>query len=579
MAEPLQIENLLFNKTGKRIYSEQDFKNILEDTAAILNKQLASYGVELKGGIAGVPVGRFNEGTGAQWKTAGFADALGTKGLEKFKESVETSKAAINQIKSLLDSVQSLVELLGEFESVITDPLQGIANQVIKYIRGILDNLKSTGAYFLDLTEPYYVGNDRIVVDLRNVFVESEGLEAPTYAENLPGTGERPVFRTPDEFKDETRDQYLLRIETWEQAERSRETLSRRLEEDKISWYYRYKPTTYEDFIKITAEAFLDFNDIPEGGIVGGRYRNRRLANGQLSQEEANNLSNSEQSILDLSLGGLKLKKYRPGRPQFADNSISVVYLLAIQAPNMAEFFDAFKDLQRLFGFGDEQTNASDSNLNDFIQNTVGDVPENFRTWWQLVSEWNDVISRSGNSLPVSGGAAPDFYGLSLYSMFPRLFDTLDNALTKLEAIFKETSSGLSDLFADIIDEVGFQIQRLKEVADILGRYIDLVESFLGLSVNVLKIESQKGNYDIYEQLLSATGFPLQDTGKEQWIGGYLMCVGSIDPSAKNSVDLESIIEQSAMSFDEASNQLNVGRQNVDSSQRQLDKIMKSFRF
>lgn len=553
------------DKKNAKVYGQEEFNRILTDTIEVLDKQLAQYGAKLEGDLAGVTIGKFDKGSkSAEWQSAGFANLVGEKGLEEFKKTIETAKTAISQIKSLLDSVKSLADLLSSLESIITDPLTGLATQIIKYLRAIIDNIKSTGIYTLDLTEPYYIGKNALIVDLWYNKWHGSGsfnLQEPTLKDPKKEPGTTPPNKNDPDYEDKLR-KYNANVEQ-----------KKRYELNTVQTHYRYKSTTYEDFIQMTANAFVDENDIPDRTIKGGRFRNRKLENGTITKAGTND---AKAAVADQIFDKSGFIPKRTGKPEFGKGSISGVYILAIQFPDLVDGLEGWRSFKTLFGI---EPNAAERDKDRGILKTLSDSAEDFKNvkWFDQSFNSQEVLLQAGNYIPISGGAAPDFIGTNLYDVFPGVFGRLEGILTAIEGLFKSLDTAIGDMINDILSEIAFQIKRLKALSDIINRYITLLSTLEGLSINVLKITSTDGNDDIYEQLLGATGFPLQGSGTKNYIFGFLMCVGTIDPTAKGSVDIQSIREQSMASVDEATGTLKLGRKEVDDSANQLSKVMKMF--
>ena len=99
------------------------------------------------------------------------------------------------------------------------------------------------------------------------------------------------------------------------------------------------------------------------------------------------------------------------------------------------------------------------------------------------------------------------------------------------------------DQFDALIKLVKDKIQILKNFSNQLQEIIKYFEDLLNTSLNILTIESNLGNEDIYDKLISALEAPGQDSGRRMFYGGYVIAFGTPDPNKINeSLDIDKII-------------------------------------
>jgi hypothetical protein len=330
-----------------------------------------------------------------------------------------------------------------------------------------------------------------------------------------------------------------------------------------------FRSTTYDEWIQNIADAFIDPYDLPDGKITDSYFVARKGTKIKSDIE-------SEWVSKYTTAGNLPL---RPGAPQWGLGSQAAVYVIAIVLPNVAQFGAWTSQLQgffSLFGLGLDLQGDSTSEFSASLKKYLNDATDNFKeNGTDLLNSFKAnaaIINRS----PIPGGSGLDFYGVSLESLVPKLFNVLRNLTASLEALVKNVDATLSGLFQDLLDGIDAIIGFIKSLVALIDDLLTLLDTFSSMDIKMLKVTSTKGVADIYDQLLSATEFPDQDNQKNQFIIGLAFAAGAPGPDS-SAFDFGKYIKNQKKTFDEEKGELKDMYTGSDSGQSGLNKIMSKF--
>lgn len=371
-----------------------------------------------------------------------------------------------------------------------------------------------------------------------------------------------------------------------------------------IPFYYRWKAFTYEEWIETIAEAFLDEMDLPDGALVNGTRMNRAVGRPQVKQgklgvfdeikapdlESFNKDVTSEQTneIIKYSSNllfadSIKRDRFKSGRPQFGNGSISKVAVLMISAPDITGFLVNLNLFMTLFSNTITPKNPTDWKITYERWKKESDaILGIFPTSGTIIDNeaWNDFLDTTVtknriNSL-INSGTNPDFYGVSLYSLMPELFNNIESIFYFLKNYYNDIPPLFSDQFDSLIQSVKNKIQMLKNFSKQLQNIIKYLTDILNTSISILVIDSDKGNEDIYEKLLEAKNAPGQDTGREMFYGGLVLAYGFPDINKINETfDINGLMKEMNIEWNEKTNDLNEAKTDQFNA---FDKIIKGFK-
>ena len=139
-----------------------------------------------------------------------------------------------------------------------------------------------------------------------------------------------------------------------------------------------------------------------------------------------------------------------------------------------------------------------------------------------------DALDDRGGKFSGSRGTYPDFYGVTLGSLFPGTYSMVKGFLRGLRKMNeKESVFKISEKIAGIIEDIESFINDIENIILQIDDFITMIDSILDINVSYLSIKSTNGVSDIIEQIRNATNFPNED--KRQVILGFVLGAGTID--------------------------------------------------
>lgn len=603
-----------------------------------------------------------NSENSIKWKSAKLSDVFNTSQLKQINSLLQQTQSFFNNIESLLNQAQSFVDIIKQIEGAIQDPLTTLVNKLAKSLKDFIDQFKSTGVYILDMVEYSYIGETRIPQEMKdqiynienskykdyiqqNYLVNNEALASydsdsrdsisgDVYNESFNGKNNERIKQLQSkrnlgklELSDSEKEEYgelksraaigkdgsyilpdpneQQKLDEYKKRSEESEELKKLLNDPAkiLPYWYRFKAFTYEEWIEIIAEAFMDNFDLPDGALVNGTRMNRMIGKNKTSPSSTTgfdeikkpdvnkfkeafgkNLDENEAYAYSKLYGSnFKANNFKSGRPQFAKGSISKVVILMISAPDINGFLVNLQLLMKLFSFHSPAGIQTDAKIAfERWKQENSDLSELFpaidffkggRSWDNFLDNVN--YKNRINSI-IQSGADPDFYGVSLYSLMPELFNNLESILFFLNNYYNDIPPLFGDQFDSMIKLVKDKIQILKNFSNQLNEIILYFEDLLNTSLNILTIESDLGNSDIYDKLVSAIEAPGQDSGRRMFYGGYVIAFGIPDPSKiTESLDIDKILKETSVEFDEKTREL----KEISTDQfNAFDKIMKAFK-
>lgn len=559
----------------------------------------------------------------AKWKTKTFGQLLPTSLVKSVQTEAKTAVKSLETVTQTLNAAKEFVSILEPFEAAITDPIGNLGSQILKEIEALTKNARSTGVYILDLFSHYYIGDTKMLLPANFTKLGDEGIQ------------DKQNSDLKDYLEQNEYDIDFIKLEN-----NSLDSLSSSQEKSKFqndlnnikSPIYLFKPTTYEDFIETIANAFLDPNDLPSGAIS----KNKIMVRSKLDKDGNPVIQKPASEAKDVSSGNVqnntkesqatqpdsiqqstdfnnkvkqinestdisKWEKYRifnsdvnfnpftnkPGRPQFGPGSYSKVYVIAVTAPDLKSYLNKFNLLSQLFKTGftnflEGQKTEEVTNFLDTWHEFFGDLKKLVHQPGELSEKEKDfahMATVNNATSPISEGEPPDFYGVSLYSLMPSVFGSLDNLNTFLRELTNNPSSTFSELVSAVIDMVQRKIDKLNRLVKVLDSLISFLDDLLKISVTMLEISSTKGVYDIYDQLMNSdtSAFPNAGSGKTMYVGGYAFAFGTVT-STKLNIDFQTYIQDRNVQFDEVKGQLDTVKTKFPGGLNFFEKIIKAFK-
>lgn len=536
-----------------------------------------------------------------KWKTKTFTSVLPKAAQDLLKTTQDDAKTASKSLETVsqtLNAAKQFVSILEPLEAAITDPIGNLGTQLLKQLEGFFNNAKSTGIYVLNMFEHYYIGQ---TMHFPKVF---QTIESDASTEKSNAIKE---FLADDQMTFDYIKNMGLSLDTFNSNEGKQNFINEM--KNMKSPAFLFKPTTYEEFIEVVADAFLDPHDLPNGAIAQGKIMYR---NPPTKEEDAKKFNDNVKKMADANditkwdkmSDGLRVNfdkssflQLRPGRPQFQEGSHAKVYILMLSLPDLKSYATQMSLFNKLFftPFGNIEETLGLGNPANQKEKTSDEVTALIDSWHDIFGDansWSDAVFKNfkftdamhlsqSNNLTnhITEGEPPDFYGMSLYSLAPVLFNNINALNNHLKDFTENPGSSFSELINSTIDMVQRKIDKLNRLIKIIDNLIQFFDDLSKINVSILEVSSTKGNYDIYNQIMNsdAASVPNAGTGKSQYMGGFVFAYGAIT-SSKIDVDYQSYVQDRNMQFDDVKGQLKQLKDEFPGGGAFFEKIIKAFK-
>lgn len=234
-----------------------------------------------------------------QWQNVRIADAFSTSDLEEIRRVLAKARAILEAFDGILDAVGAFTAILRALESFINDVLLAALLALTDAIEDAVNDFKSTGVYALDLITPFLKTDGSLVGD----------------------TCDDAVLTNPFNPADNSL------------AELNREA------------HKFFKFQTYEEFIEVIVDAFLDENDLPSPYITQNLLKKLNPR----TNEIINASTDTTEKIISAKQDTVLNTVFRPGRPNFGPSGKLKFYLLTISTQNFTDFLRILTSFSRFF--------------------------------------------------------------------------------------------------------------------------------------------------------------------------------------------------------------------------------------
>lgn len=240
-----------------------------------------------------------------QWQNVRIVDAFSTKDLEQIRRLLQKARAILDVFDDILDAVGAFTAILRALESFINDVLIAALLALTNALEDAVNQFKSTGVYALDLITPFVNAGD---VDALGDFCDDQSINDTSDIFNIRKLAKNDFNKGAARF---------------------------------------FKRQTYEEFIEIIAEAFLDENDLPSPYIAQTFLKklNPVTENTSKNKDLADSIGLTDK-IQDAAFKDI----FRPGRPNFGPGGKLKFYLLTISAFDFLQYLQILLSFSRFFG-------------------------------------------------------------------------------------------------------------------------------------------------------------------------------------------------------------------------------------
>ena len=508
-----------------------------------------------------------------EWKSGGVKDALGLKQFTKFKSQLEKIKSALKKVKSILEAIKAFIEILEELIEMGEDLLGALLDQVIKQVEKVVDNIASTGVYWLPVIQYFElastskwwtseISNSLLQSPIENPYAkDSDVIVSPTFLKEIDDLQKANKLQFQDDL-----DMDASRVKGSKERKNT------------IVPFLPFRSTTYEEFIDVIISGLLDEGDLPELGL-------EFTSDGKTTTKKTLGFTSSAANFI------------RPGAPKWTSGSQSAVILVAICLPapeDLIAGWEAFlrslllllkpiriaikllfnsnggfintwiKDISAYLGEPEQESSSDPQSeaakqakqlVNDYLEETefFSSKKDNFVTdiadWWNQSTILDEALEDRGGKFSGSRGTYPDFLGFSIGSAFPGLFSIVKGFLRKLKKLNeKESVFTLTEKFEKLVEPITNFIDDIEDIIKSIDDIINAIDAILNINISYLVIKTNNGIPDIVNQIEDATGFPNED--KRQIILGGLLGAGFVSPTG-NEFNFSGYIKEATDEFNE----------------------------
>lgn len=199
----------------------------------------------------------------------------------------------------------------------------------------------------------------------------------------------------------------------------------------------------------------------------------------------------------------------------------------------------------------EKQFKKTENESRDESSTYIDDVKDSFSRYSEIFNSVliDDVLDSRDGIFSGYRSQYPDFYGISIGSVFPGLFSLLKGFLNKLKKFNEDESTfSLSEAFELLIEPIENFINDIEDLIETIETIINFIDAITKINFSYLTIKTGNGIEDIINQLENATGFPNED--KRQIILGGLLGASFIDPNS-GQFDLTGYFNEAANEFKE----------------------------
>jgi hypothetical protein len=439
--------------------------------------------------------------------------------LVSTRTTLQTVREILNAIQNGVNSISGILSLVRNLETALHRSIYAFLDSIIKDTREFLENLKSTGVYFLDLTS-YHLQPPRLPLASRRMPRQWwDTTQASTIdASKNPHFG--ALQKILNAIGNNSSDQILVDIKQKIESYMYGRSISLNVIElitlassisnqsiaNQIKLYLKaleYKSETYDEFIEVICQSLTDEHDVADSLFTWRALEvSRERTNAQAGETAQEIPSQNTSSIRpEIHSSHWYDMVYRPGAPRFYGDSYMKTMIFGLSVGEITDLIAAIEVLIKIFG----ESGGFSKNVLDYVQ-SYSDIVKGFR------NNIRPGIDR--NRMPLShstGRHEPDFYGITANKLLGQLFDVAEQFLRMAESFTlsdKLFIDSITDAVQSVIDKVDTGINRIKQVIQFVEDIIYMIESLMALSqFFMLSVETNEGVADTVNQIRNAKNF------------------------------------------------------------------------
>jgi hypothetical protein len=410
-----------------------------------------------------------------------------TKALKATKKTLKTTERMLIRLQTLIQSAKAVLNIISIFEKTVKNIIYTFLSQIINQLQTILNDVKSTGVYGLDLISYHWINN--------------ADLEAAINKDYNAIIAAGPWFAngTTEENSTKTVAAGNTILDILNAVDKS------------------YKRETYYEFIETIVSAFQDINDVPSNEIA---YAYAPASFGGTSYRDKNNNLKVTTTGHTNKVFGLDMPTIlQSGRPDFGNEAYVKVYVIAFCVPDIGQTVNLILNLKLLLG--DLITDAKQLDALKSIINITNNGNELITTGAKSLNKYLDSmdpaldkmrteLTKVNSTIRVQG-KDPNFYGINLYTLFAPYFDKLQLLLNMCNSIINQETPGVGGLIDTLnsrLTDLEEQISRLLNIIETIENLIRLLEAILNITgLRILSFDTKEGLAGIVTGLRNAVDF------------------------------------------------------------------------
>jgi len=448
--------------------------------------------------------------------------------LDSVSGPLDSVRSILETGQSVIESIRPIVEFLKMFESLFTSALYTFLNTVIQEVRQLLNDVESTGVYFLDLTSYHWDEYRSKDMDFDLEYYSAELTKDAWWMDEKESITDKYVQKAAAGSNPSILDDFKNEFDGFRFTPNF-STDSYRL--DDFGFNINYRQESYNEFIDVVSSAFLNEYDVPASGLISGLAKKAFEDKDKPITAKADNdpeASDTKKSEKKLTFRKPIFEYLRPGRPNFGPDGHLEVHLFTFAFTDIFELMDLIKafynlgvDLVKEGTFWSLYNKMSKTSYwkSRFAPDDEADLDLG------IFKAYSAGLGNVWGSSRELYKKKPYFYGFTVGSLFSDFFRAAENVLNFLESLDFEINSGLAKLIDDILTAIEEDVQKLIDIIDTIDRIIEVVKAFLDIfGMSYLNIVSDDGVQGVVEQLQNAQGFR-QETHENKNYDNMIMLI------------------------------------------------------
>lgn len=463
--------------------------------------------------------------------------------VQQVTSTIQVGMDYVNQslevVDSILQGVQQFISLLKIMENVVDRGIFSFLDAFINSAESLMDSIKSTGIYGLDLFSYHFKDYPKCSVD--DGFLAG----AEWWKETVPAK----MFNDIKEISDSSEEKKKQLLAMYNSLYRKAKPLAtlpelssiiKQLEEgiktlntkdgqlsenDLINFYQfeealktakivdqstarkvvevlkylallKYTPETYYEWIDVICQAFVDQDDKPGKTVLQIIEKVKEKTDKDEDKEKS---SAPVVSTLTTSQAPAILKT---GRPLFSEGDYMWVLLVGFCVPSIEAVKDIYDSIEAI-------KDIFDSDVVDELK-SLNNLGSTFKKYGQ---QWAAMVAKCGSEFSyaqdaVTYGPEPNFFGLSLNMFVGDIFGAVEQLLDKLKSFVPTNESSIFDAIDEWIVAVKSIIGFIEYILGIIEKITKFINALALLSRGfALTFDTNMGVPGVIEKLKKTQPF------------------------------------------------------------------------